>query len=262
MSTSAPATRQLARRARLLPRPGADLVGPAHPVSNIRPLLLVGSAFAPAESSSASAPSAPSQRSPGAGGAAHPYSLHEFNAASTSASSSFSPALLSLPPRSRFSAPLVPRRAHSAYFQRLLARLEAAELVHRLARARAEALTQRFWADNNLRFGDALRAFEEGLVLANAVAGAGAAPAPPASTSSSEQVDAHKAATKPAAPAQDDLLAPFYESWLEANKTRHRAYNALLWQSTLGNLIPAARYEVLRTWAGIVRRVEGWRGCA
>ncbi|PWN40048.1 hypothetical protein IE81DRAFT_293964 [Ceraceosorus guamensis] len=241
------------KRAQLASRPGADLVGPAHPISNIRPLLLIGSAFEEDLHSSSSSNSHASLRTTNV---SHPYSLSEFNSEGTAsfASPSSSPtssasdqpratSKLGAWRRSFLSSPTAsPNGRPSYYYLDLLSRLEAAELRHRLNRARAEALTQRFWADNNLRFGAAQDAFELEMQIAKKV----------------ERATRHVSPSSSSAFAtgSDDALTPFYSSWLSANAARHRAYNALLWQHTIRDLAPAAVYQTLKVWARVVRRWE------
>lgn len=177
----------------------------------------------------------------------HPYSLAEFGGPSQ--------LRLGQAPSSSFSAA---PSALGRYSERLLDQLEAAELRHRLARARAEALTQRFWSDNNMRFNTAQAEYESESNLARAAEKVQAPPPPPSAAALRVRRGGGK--TKPTrSAAEDDALSPFYASWLAANAARHRAYNSLLWQHTLRDLGPAAHYQVLRAWTRLVCKVDMWR---
>ncbi|KAN0064804.1 hypothetical protein ACQY0O_001861 [Thecaphora frezii] len=223
------------RSSRFSARPGADLVGPPDALSNLRPIKY-GSAF---------------DEAPVTGGASgsvsisitHPYSLSEFNPASSS-SSSMGLWTSDLGSSRRGGK----ARGHSLYFERLLERLEEAELAHKLRMARADNFNQRFWQDNNARFIQALQEFRSRTTSSKAVAtlkaGTGA--------ESSESA----AAQEPELDLDSDTLATFYSAWLKANATRHRAYNRQLWSQTFGDLAPALRYQALRGWAKLVGAAE------
>ncbi|CBQ73274.1 conserved hypothetical protein [Sporisorium reilianum SRZ2] len=232
-SSSAPSSssspRPSRRSARFTARPGADMVGPPDPISNLRPIRY-GSAFEEAASSSSS--SASSQPSSATSQSAalsmsHPYSLHEFTTSGDSSYGGWS--------RSTH------RNRPSLYFERLLSKLEEAELAHKLRMARADSFNQRFWQDNNARFIQALSEFRS-------------------RTGSSKAVATLKTGAKAEQDSELDLdsdsLATFYSAWLKANAARHRAYNRQLWFQTFGDLAPAARYQALRAWAKVVGGVE------
>lgn len=200
------------------------MVGPPDPISNLRPVRY-GSAFEEAASSSSTSSQTSSQQS-AALSMSHPYSLHEFT---TSGDPSFGgwPASTR---RKRAASP-------SLYFERLLAKLEEAELAHKLRMARADNFNQRFWQDNNARFIQALSEFRS-------------------RTGSSKAVATLKGAQESELDLDSDSLATFYSAWLKANAARHRAYNRQLWLQTFGDLAPAARYQGLRAWAKVVGSVE------
>lgn len=150
-------------------------------------------------------------------------------------------------------------RSHSEYFERLLARLEEAELAQKLRLARADNFNQRFWEDNNARFIQALSGFRSHTGSSKAVATL-------RSPASSGHVDSAQPQSEKAVvntnqqeselDLDSDSLATFYSAWLKANAARHRAYNRQLWAQTFGDLAPAARYQRLRAWAKFVGSVE------
>lgn len=216
-------SRRRGRTARLAPRPGSDMVGPPDPLSNLRPVRY-GSAF---ETGSASTSSSPPGTEPNS--APHPYSLSEFRTNTRDGAKGTG-------------------KGYSAYYRSLLDRLEAAELAHRLRRTRADAFNERFWRDNNARFRTDLDSYRSARALALGDGGT-------EGSSSVKDVRGDKV-TSPDA----DGDAPFYSAWLRANSARHRAYNAALWSRTFADLMPAARYEVLRWWTGVARRWEIVRG--
>ncbi|EPQ30450.1 uncharacterized protein PFL1_01976 [Pseudozyma flocculosa PF-1] len=232
-ATSPSSSSRAARRSsRFSARPGADLVGPPDPLSNLRPVKY-GSAFDEAPSSVGASASAVTMS------ITHPYSLSEFNPAASS-----------------FAAAAARPRGHSLYFERLLERLEEAELAHKLRSARADNFNQRFWQDNNARFIQALHEFRSRTTSSKAVATLKSAPAP-APASAPINTNAQESELD----IDSDTLATFYSAWLKANATRHRAYNRQLWAQTFGDLAPAFRYQSLRTWAKLVGAVErrlGW----
>lgn len=193
------------------------MVGPPDPVSNLRPIRY-GSAFEEVTSPSTSPPSAATSLS-------HPYSLQEF----TSSGSSF-------PGSSRAGS------GPSLYFERLLARLEEAELAHKLRMARADSFNQRFWQENNARFIHALSEFRSRTGSSKAVATLRTR-----NTTNEQENELD---------LDSDSLATFYSAWLKANSARHRAYNRQLWRQTFEDLAPAARYQGLRAWAKVVGAVE------
>ncbi|PWN46551.1 hypothetical protein IE53DRAFT_391274 [Violaceomyces palustris] len=148
-SSSSPSPKSsTSSRSKLALRRGADLVGPPDPISNLRPVKY-GSAFQP----SSSIPSSPtSVSSP----SSHPYSLSEFKP------TSFQDGGWNPRRRAKGSKPrMIPTRSHSDYYQRLLERLEEAELVYRLRMTRSDSFSQNFWSDNNKRFNSALEDFTE-----------------------------------------------------------------------------------------------------
>lgn len=159
----------------------------------------------------------------------HPYSLHEFTTSGDSSGWSRSP-------RHRSGG------SPSLYFERLLARLEEAELAHKLRMARADSFNQRFWQDNNARFIQALEEFRSRTASSKAVA----------TLKAGSTEKAHESELD----LDSDKLATFYSAWLKANAARHRAYNRQLWWQTFGDLAPAARYQGLRAWAKLVGGVE------
>ncbi|SPO24398.1 uncharacterized protein UTRI_03666 [Ustilago trichophora] len=245
-SSSAPASssaRPSRRSARYTARPGADMVGLPDPISNLRPIRY-GSAFEEASSSSSSSSASTSPHASSSAAAlsmSHPYSLHEFT---TSGESGFG---WSGNARRGSKSP-------SLYFERLLSKLEEAELAHKLRMARADNFNQRFWQDNNARFIQALSEFRSRTGSSKAVATL------PASASTSS-ADGKQAATMQGSQESEldldsDSLATFYSAWLKANAARHRAYNRQLWRQTFGDLAPAARYQCLRAWAKVVGSVE------
>ena len=198
------------------------MVGPPDSLSNLRPVKY-GSAFEEEVPSTGASMSI-----------THPYSLSEFN---QSASSSWGGASHR-------------RRGHSLYFERLLERLEEAELAHKLRRARADNFNQRFWQDNNARFIEALEEFRSRTSSSKAVATLKTAPAPTNTNAKESELE-----------IDSDVLATFYSAWLKANATRHRAYNRQLWSQTFEDLAPAFRYQALRAWAKLVGATErklGW----
>ncbi|KAF6767522.1 hypothetical protein PSEUBRA_005435 [Kalmanozyma brasiliensis GHG001] len=213
-SSSASSSSRPRRSARFAARPGADMVGPPDPISNLRPIRY-GSAFEEVTSPSVSSPSATASLS-------HPYSLQEFTSSSST-----------LPGTSR---------APSLYFERLLAKLESAELAHKLRMARADSFNQRFWQENNARFIQALGEFRSRTGSSKAVATTGKG-----NTTNEQENELD---------LDSDSLATFYSAWLKANSARHRAYNRQLWRQTFGDLAPAARYQGLRAWAKVVGSVE------
>ena len=202
------------------------MVGPPDPISNLRPIRY-GSAFEQASSSSASTSTSAGQTL----AISHPYSLQEFT---TSGESSWSSA------RSARSA-----RSPSPYFERLLSKLEEAELAHKLRMARADNFNQRFWQDNNARFIQALSEFRSRTGSSKAVA-----------TLPKSREHVKQAAQESELDLDSDSLATFYSAWLKANAARHRAYNRQLWRQTFGDLAPAARYQGLRAWAKLVGSVQ------
>ena len=200
-------------------------MGPPDPISNLRPVRY-GSAF---DSSSAStSPSSSSPLQSATLSMSHPYSLHEFTASGGSPTT------------------LRTRTAPSLYFERLLAKLEEAELAHKLRMARADNFNQRFWQDNNARFIQALSEFRSRTPSSKAVA----------TLASGTSADAKESELD----LDSDSLATFYSAWLKANAKRHRAYNRQLWHQTFQDLAPAARYQGLRAWAKAVGSVERWLG--
>lgn len=208
-------------------RPGADLVGPPDPVSNLRPVIY-GSAFTAveAESSSTQQAASTSNHAPQLARQEvhHPYSTSEFTT-TPSASSSLSSSI----PSSRSRA----LRPPSPYYLSLLSRLESLELTHHLLRSRSDKFSQRFWSDNNRRYTAALDAYRK----QHQPEGTG--------TGGDEAV----------------LLAPFYSAWLDANAKRYRAYNERLWRMTRADLGPAIRYEGMRRWVRCVgwwERIKPW----
>lgn len=171
----------------------------------------------------------------------HPYSLHEFT---TSGDSSFG-----------WSGSANTRRgakSPSLYFERLLAKLEEAELAHKLRMARADNFNQRFWQDNNARFIQALSEFRSRTGSSKAVATLPAA----TEAEGKDAVTSSKQGQGLELDLDSDSLATFYSAWLKANAARHRAYNRQLWRQTFGDLAPAARYQCLRAWAKVVGSVE------
>ncbi|PWN21033.1 hypothetical protein BCV69DRAFT_182297 [Microstroma glucosiphilum] len=262
-SASSPPRRASSRR--LSARPGANLVGPADPLSNLRPVVY-GSAFQTIlDSHDQTGNSSIDTSSSGASSSSsaalsHPYSTSEFNSlpSASSASSSWS---RSLPPRSE-------------YQTSLLRRLEAAELAHHLRRARADRFSQDFWEDNNRRYTKALEEYrrsrsgvgERSSSSSSSISAtssgsasrslqdgtqSGSASHPSSSSSSFSSQTQTQTPTKPPK-ASEDLLSPFYSAWLSANAARHQAYNERLWRITREDLVPAAQYSLLRTWCAVV----------
>lgn len=171
----------------------------------------------------------------------HPYSLQEFT---TSGDSSLG---WSGSGRARRGS-----KSPSLYFERLLSKLEEAELAHKLRMARADNFNQRFWQDNNARFIQALSEFRSRTPSSKAVATlpkGSAAEGKQAETSSQQGQESEL-------DLDSDSLATFYSAWLKANAARHRAYNRQLWRQTFGDLAPAARYQCLRAWAKVVGSLE------
>ncbi|SNX83822.1 uncharacterized protein MEPE_02530 [Melanopsichium pennsylvanicum] len=229
------------RSARFTARPGADMVGPPDPISNLRPVRY-GSAF---EESSSSSPSSAESSSAAALSMSHPYSLHEFT---TSGDSTFGGWSGSAHNRRSSESP-------SLYFERLLAKLEEAELAHKLRMARADNFNQRFWQDNNARFIQALSEFRSRTGSSKAVAtlpSARSADGNKEKVASSQKHDGQESELD----LDSDSLATFYSAWLKANAARHRAYNRQLWRQTFGDLAPAARYQCLRAWAKCIGSFE------
>lgn len=286
-STAANPHRRASSR-RLSARPGANLVGPADPLSNLRPVIY-GSAFqtilnshdqnSNSNSSNGTSSGSPSSSSSNSSSAAfsHPYSTSEFNTLSPSSSSSSS----SSSSRSRSAAP------RSQYQTSLLRRLEAAELAHHLRRARADRFSQDFWEDNNRRYTRALEEYRRSRTSSgwndgSSSSSSGMTGASSSSTtrsiqdgtqvgsapqlrSSQPQSQAQSVYKSPK--ASEDLLSPFYSAWLSANAARHQAYNERLWRITREDLVPAAQYSLLRTWCAVVAwgearlgRIVGGRG--
>ncbi|ETS62187.1 hypothetical protein PaG_03756 [Moesziomyces aphidis] len=239
-ASASPSPRSSRRSARFTSRPGADMVGPPDPISNLRPVRY-GSAFEEAASSSSASPNdASSQMGSSASlSMSHPYSLHEFT---TSGDSNLG--------WSGNHARRRGTRSPSVYFERLLAKLEEAELAHKLRMARADNFNQRFWQDNNARFIQALSAFRSRTGSSKAVATL------PHAASDTRQAGAAATSTESELDLDSDSLATFYSAWLKANAARHRAYNRQLWRQTFGDLAPAARYQGLRAWAKVVGAVE------
>ncbi|GAC97448.1 hypothetical protein PHSY_005034 [Pseudozyma hubeiensis SY62] len=219
-ASSSSAARSPRRSARFASRPGADMVGPPDPISNLRPVRY-GSAFEEVSSSSSSSPSSQALAM------SHPYSLQEF----TTSGDSWSPSRNA--------------RTPSLYFERLLSKLEEAELAHKLRMARADNFNQRFWQDNNTRFIQALSEFRSRTGSSKAVA-----------TLPKAVQEVNQATQDSELDLDSDSLATFYSAWLKANSARHRAYNRQLWRQTFGDLAPAARYQALRAWAKMVGAVE------
>jgi len=221
------------------------MVGPPDPISNLRPIRY-GSAFEEAASTSSAASDLASSHvhdtdSQVALSMSHPYSLHEFT---TSGDSSFG-----------WSGSANTRRgakSPSLYFERLLAKLEEAELAHKLRMARADNFNQRFWQDNNARFIQALSEFRSRTGSSKAVATLPAA----TEAEGKDAVTSSKHGQESELDLDSDSLATFYSAWLKANAARHRAYNRQLWRQTFGDLAPAARYQCLRAWAKVVGSVE------
>lgn len=242
------------------------MVGPPDPISNLRPIKY-GSAFeedidglpegsdkgqaSMAESSRREAMDRQQQQTR----AVHPYSLSEF--------SSFTPSSSSSNKTNRRAG-----KPHTAYFNRLLERLEVAELEHRLRRVRSDVFHERFWTDNNSRFQGSLGEFQQELAanrstevkdISDTQEGTPAASAKDESLERSRpskpqpQVSLSPSSTTT---PKSDSLAPFYGAWLSANSSRHQAYNRALIGGLFQNLGPAYRYETLRCWAGFVRRFE------
>ncbi|TKY89269.1 hypothetical protein EX895_001800 [Sporisorium graminicola] len=241
-SPASSSSRSARRSARFTARPGADMVGPPDPISNLRPIRY-GSAFeeaasscSPSSTSSQVSSSAHSQSA--ALSMSHPYSLHEFT---TSGDSSFGGWSHNTTHARRNRGDSSP----SLYFERLLAKLEEAELAHKLRMARADNFNQRFWQDNNARFIQALSEFRSRTGSSKAVATLKAGEAQAQAQESEQDLD-----------LDSDSLATFYSAWLKANAPRHRAYNRQLWAQTFGDLAPAARYQGLRAWAKLVGSVE------
>lgn len=201
------------------------MVGPPDPISNLRPIRY-GSAF---EEVSSTPSSSSSPDSSAALSMSHPYSLHEFTSSGSSNFGGFS--------RSH-------RKSPSLYFESLLAKLEEAELAHKLRMARADSFNQRFWQENNARFIQALSEFRSRTASSKAVA---TLPKTEASTVNAQENELD---------LDSDSLATFYSAWLKANSARHRAYNRQLWRQTFGDLAPAARYQGLRAWAKVIGAVE------
>lgn len=267
-STSANAPRRASSR-RLSARPGANLVGPADPVSNLRPVVY-GSAFQTfldsndqtnnSSTGSTSSGSPSSSITTRHAALSHPYSTSEFTSLSpTSSSSSSSRGPRSVPPRSE-------------YQTSLLRRLEAAELAHHLRRARADRFSQDFWEDNNRRYTKALEEYRRSRsgggagdwssgssTSSSSGSGSSIASSPGSASRTTPGGTERAPASQPLAPppskpprASEDLLSPFYSAWLSANAARHQAYNERLWRITREDLVPAAQYSLLRTWCAVV----------
>ncbi|CAO1635954.1 unnamed protein product [Parajaminaea phylloscopi] len=259
---------------RLSVQPGADLVGPPDPTSNLRPVIY-GSAFEEVAGQSRaderdawmSRTVAPSsftvQQPPFQSLSSSPYSTSEFTLSSSSAAA-----------KGGWSGnPVAPT---SAYYLSLLDRLEVAELDHHLRRSRSDRFSQAFWADNNRRYTEALSKYQyehlppsfkhgadrprqegDGAVAREGRSDtASLSSSPPSSSSRSAAATSRKpsaySSKAPNNPSQD-LLAPFYAAWLSANSARHRAYNRQLWQMTREDLGPALRYAALKRYVKLVR---------
>lgn len=167
----------------------AVYVGPPDRVSNLRPILYGDDGR--------------SQKA----AATHPYSLSEFSQPSETNAGSYASATGS---------------GHGgvlkSHYQRMLARLEAAQLQARLQSIWLDQFNERFWTDNNTRFQHAL---DE----------AGGA-------------------------AQDaDLVSRFYREWLSANAGRLRAYNRMLWDATFSVIGAQAHFRVLYGYTRAFARV-------
>lgn len=173
----------------------------------------------------------------------HPYSLHEFT---TSGDSSLGWSGTAHSRRRGAKAP-------SLYFERLLAKLEEAELAHKLRMARADNFNQRFWQDNNDRFIRALSEFRSRTGSSKAVA---TLPAASSANGNEAAATSQQQGQESELDLDSDSLATFYSAWLKANAARHRAYNRQLWLQTFGDLAPAARYQCLRAWAKVVGAIE------
>ncbi|SPC66062.1 uncharacterized protein UHOD_04541 [Ustilago sp. UG-2017b] len=241
-ATSSSSSARLSRRsARFTARPGADMVGPPDPISNLRPIRY-GSAFEEASSDTSSL-AAHASGSSAALSMSHPYSLHEFT---TSGDSSLGWSGTAHSRRRGAKAP-------SLYFERLLAKLEEAELAHKLRMARADNFNQRFWQDNNDRFIRALSEFRSRTGSSKAVA---TLPAASSANGNEAAATSQQQGQESELDLDSDSLATFYSAWLKANAARHRAYNRQLWLQTFGDLAPAARYQCLRAWAKVVGAIE------
>ncbi|PWY99496.1 hypothetical protein BCV70DRAFT_207086 [Testicularia cyperi] len=237
---SAGSSRPSRRSSRFASRPGADMVGPPDPLSNLRPVRY-GSAFEESSSSSSAGPSSSSRSTDASLSITHPYSLNEFTS-SSSGSSTLS-----------WANAQGKGRGHSVYFEKLLEKLEAAELAHKLRLARADNFNQRFWQDNNARFIQALSEFRSRTASSKAVATLPRS-AEASSTTPTKVVNTNQQESE--LDLDSDSLATFYSAWLKANAARHRAYNRQLWAQTFGDLAPAARYQCLRAWAKFVGALE------
>lgn len=253
-------------RQQLAVTPGTDVVGPPDPVSNLRPIRY-GSAF-DVESITPDSQNDSDKRK------AHPYSLAEFS----------SPVLVTdesglgrHPFLSSIAGILRLRHVpHSWYYRELLQRLEVAEMQDRLRRVHSDAFHQRFWRDNNARFERDLHNFQVNPPVPQAQLSHQEVPAIESSTSDSVPPPADSQVASPlehqqvvsgsgvsASPDKRPVqpLSVFYEAWLGANTTRHRAYNRALLQDLLSNLRPAWDYAWLRIWARSVKQLErilGW----
>ncbi len=238
------------------------MVGPPNPLSNLRPVKY-GSAFeeeldgpstsAPGSSKGAAFQIKRTEGLAGAGQSSHPYSLSEFSSLSGEGQRAGSSSRL---------GKAAPKKPHSAYFNRILERLEAAELEHRLRRVRSDAFHERFWADNNVRFEGDMDGFRANLEAQTRGTAAPSSEAPASDAQGRPQAGAQeaKALSPEQKRANSDSLAPFYTAWLTANASRHKAYNRALVGGLFRDLGPAFRYERLRWWAGLVRRAERMMG--
>ncbi|PWN90723.1 hypothetical protein FA10DRAFT_122167 [Acaromyces ingoldii] len=191
-----------------------DLVGPPDPISNIRPVLY---ARLVARSSRPGGPPASNANASNP----HPYSTSEFD------------------------SPSVGKGIWGRWAQQVGERLQEAELQLRLARMSGDGLTQRFWRDNNLRFGKDL---DEARTRGGE--GARALPVPTSSTGEEQALELADAKKK----GLESVDSSFYAQWLDANGPRHRAYNVLVWKQAALEVKLGARVAWLQFLLRIVGR--------
>lgn len=247
-------------RRQLAAAPGADVVGPPDPVSNLRPVRY-GSAFD--VQAGAQCEGDTDKRK------AHPYSLSEFSILTPDQDVPRHPFLSGMAGMLRLRQ--VP---HSWYYRELVQRLEVAEMQSALRRVHSDAFHQRFWRDNNARYERDMYLFQTNPPVPPAqlaqqkTLALEDAPAPSSVPAGETPVRAEASASASpseigsAAPQRPPLpMSDFYQAWLGANTERHRAYNRALLTDLITGLRPAWNYAWLRIWTRTVKRAErtlGW----
>ncbi|KOS13855.1 hypothetical protein Malapachy_1859 [Malassezia pachydermatis] len=125
------------------------------------------------------------------------------------------------------SAALRQNNALSRYAEKLMTRLEAAQLHARLQSMWLDQYNQRFWTDNNVRFSRALQEYESTI--------------------------------SPNTPASLEQVSPFYREWLATNAERLRHYNRTLWVATYKVIGAQVWYRCVLGYTRVVAWLAGMR---